>query len=156
MRRVPATLVLLISLHCLACSAHQFVQNGRKTILTIEEANAALDGVAEAWINDPEHDDPKYDKTVDQLVCAVTITDAILLDGWRILYMVEIGPPKLSPDDAMKWMDWAERIIAHLATVYEIVKTAGVKVDGIEKALDALSFIVPIPDNIPDDLECAP
>ena len=150
-----AIVVVLCTLST-ACSAHQFVQTGRKTILTIESANSALDSIAADYAADPAHDDPKYDKTVDQLTCAVVITDAILLDGWKVLYMVETGPPKLSITDAAKWLDWAGIIIGHMAKVYEILNTAGLKVDGIDKTLDVLSKIVPIPDAIPDDLECAP
>jgi len=150
------TVALLAVLLC-ACSAHQFVQVGRKTILTVEEANSALDDVATEFTNDPAHDDPKYDKAVDSMTCAIIITDDLLIAGWKILYMVETGPPKLTMEDSMRWYEWASQMIGHLAAVYHIMQAFGLQSDRFDGVFDALSKFAPMPDlaDLPDDLNCA-
>jgi len=150
------TVALLAVLLC-ACSAHQFVQVGRKTILTVEEANSALDDVATEFTNDPAHDDPKYDKAVDSMTCAIIITDDLMLAGWKILNIVDLGPPKLSLDDSERWYVWAAELIGHLATVYHIMQAFDLRSEPFEDAFDALGKFAPMPDlaTLPDELNCA-
>ena len=142
-------LVIILAAFCMitsACSAHQFVQAGRKTILSLEETNDALDTIAANYAYSAPLDDPKVDENVEALEKAVLSIDASLIAGWVIIKKVEDGPPKLSLEDSASWYQWAVDIIGTFAAVYCIFDINGMSVDGIDKALGALSKFAPLPE----------
>lgn len=129
-----------------ACSAHQFVQVGRKTILSLEATNDGLDEIAANYAYSAPLDDPNVDENVVALEKAILSIDAALIAGWIIVKKVEDGPPKLTLEDSASWYQWAVDIIGTFAAVYCIFDLNGMSVDGIGKALEALKVFAPLPD----------
>jgi hypothetical protein len=149
------TVVLLALLMC-ACTRTAYVQNGRKTILAINDAVTALDhSVAETY-KDAPLDDASVDKDLARWDCAFTYVDDLMLLGWVKLQYVEEGPPKVTGADMAEWIGWISSMVVPMVVMLHMAEVSGIDTSPLDPVFEVLGDYITLPSYSDDmDLNCS-
>jgi hypothetical protein len=156
--RIPTVAVTAIAVILTAsCAKSQFIQAGRKTILSINEAVTATDKIVAEHYKDAPLDDTSVDEALAKFSCAFTTIDLTMLEGWKILATVEDGPPKIKDSKLRDWVLFAGNITSQIIVLTKMLDLYGIKSDKFSQTLEMLATVTGVPHSpdVPEELDCS-